>query len=617
MKIVVPEKWIPCDGIILEDSANAAVKTNKNVLVVAGPGAGKTELLAQKASYLFQTNICREPQKILAISFKNDAADNLKKRVIRRCGSEIETRFVSMTYDAFSKSILDHFRFALPENLRPSSTYLINDTNTIDAAFKKAGYNNPLNLPAYKLRSYYERLLDSIELPFTQNNLGENVWKLLLKGFDDYKPTLSFQMICILAEFIIKTNIKIKRGLQLTYKYVFLDEFQDTTDLQYKLVKQCFLNSCSIITAVGDNKQRIMIWAGARKTVFDDLKREFNAETQKLIMNHRSAPRLVDLQRNMYASLNERDSKICVSNKWNSEDGIVTLLIADDEEIEAIRIAKHISAKIASGVEPNKLCILCKQKPQNYVTKIIAELSNYQICARLENDYQDLIKEPIVEMLIALLRLAIDRKHPHDWEFIVSTTINLWSISSLQSNDDYFKMQDDLGKEILQLSSMMKSVTCKKNFHDLLKHAIQFLGSKHIKAMFPTYNQGTYLSDQLNKFQNYMWMELESSQMNWMLAIENFEGLHSVPIMTIHKSKGLEYDVVYFVGLEDSAFWNFKNQPEEDRCAFFVALSRAKSEIMFTFCNYRHAVSCYRQSHKEINEFFELLTTSGIAKVLK
>lgn len=59
MKIVAPEKWIPCDGIELEENANSAVRTNANILVVAGPGAGKTELLAQKASYLFQTNYCR------------------------------------------------------------------------------------------------------------------------------------------------------------------------------------------------------------------------------------------------------------------------------------------------------------------------------------------------------------------------------------------------------------------------------------------------------------------------------------------------------------------------------------------------------------------------------
>lgn len=617
MKIVVPEKWIPCDSIVLEENANAAVKTGKNVLVVAGPGAGKTELLAQKASYLFQTNICRAPQKILSISFKNDAADNLKKRVIKRCGKEIETRFMSMTYDAFSKSILDHFRFALPEDLRPDATYLVNDITIINAAFKKAGYNNPLNLSPNKLRSYYERVFESVELPFSQNNLGENVWKLLLKGFDNYKPSLSFKMICILAEFIVRTNPKIKCGLQLTYKHIFLDEFQDTTDLQYKLVKQCFWNSDSIVTAVGDNKQRIMVWAGARKTIFNDFVTEFNSETQRLIMNHRSAPRLVDLQRKMYASLNENDCPIYVSDKWNPDDGTVSLLIAEDEDIEAKIIAEHISAHVSSGTEPNKLCILCKQKPQDYAPKIITELNNHQIHARVENDYQDLIKEPIVKMLIVLLQLAVDRKRPHDWEFIVSTTAELWNINSLQSNDDYFRMQDNLSSELEQLSNMMKNVVCKIDFHVLLKHAIQFWGSKHIKAMFPIYSQGTYLSDLLNKFQDYMWIELETTQRDWILAIENFQGLHSVPIMTIHKSKGLEYDAVYFVGLEDSAFWNFKNQPDEDRCTFFVALSRAKEEILFTFCKYRHTSKYSKQSHDQINEFFNLLQTPGIATIIE
>ena len=82
MKIVIPDKWLPCDGITLEEAADTAVRCSDNhVLVIAGPGAGKTELLAQKAAFLLQTNQCKEPQKILAISFKTDAAQNLKERV--------------------------------------------------------------------------------------------------------------------------------------------------------------------------------------------------------------------------------------------------------------------------------------------------------------------------------------------------------------------------------------------------------------------------------------------------------------------------------------------------------------------------------------------------------
>lgn len=127
----------------------------------------------------------------------------------------------------------------------------------------------------------------------------------------------------------------------------------------------------------------------------------------------------------------------------------------------------------------------------------------------------------------------------------------------------------------------------------------------------------TYLKEVLTKFRDYMWNELESTGKDWLLAIEKFEGLHSVPIMTIHKSKGLEYDAVYFVGLEDSAFWSFKNQSEEDRCAFFVALSRAKKEIFFTFCQYRYTSRFPKQKHDDINEFFELLKIPGMANIIE
>ena len=104
---------------------------------------------------------------------------------------------------------------------------------------------------------------------------------------------------------------------------------------------------------------------------------------------------------------------------------------------------------------------------------------------------------------------------------------------------------------------------------------------------YPAYRQGNYLTEIWNKFSQLLSEELIRAGGNWNLGIENFCGLHSIPMMTIHKSKGLEYSDVYFVGLEDSAFWNFRNQPAEDRCAFFVALSRAKKSVTFTFCKHR------------------------------
>ena len=112
MKIVNKNNWKTVGNITLEKNAFDAIKCEKNTLVIAGPGAGKTELLAQKACYLLETNLCRSPQKILAISFKKDSAENLKERVLKRYGEEIKDRFISLTYDAFFKSIVDHFIYS-------------------------------------------------------------------------------------------------------------------------------------------------------------------------------------------------------------------------------------------------------------------------------------------------------------------------------------------------------------------------------------------------------------------------------------------------------------------------------------------------------------------------
>lgn len=103
MKYKAVDEWIPADGFVLEPNALDTVKSEQNTLVIAGPGAGKTELLAQRACFLLETNQCPYPKKILAISFKRDAAYNLKERVLKRCGSDLAVRFESMTFDAFAK----------------------------------------------------------------------------------------------------------------------------------------------------------------------------------------------------------------------------------------------------------------------------------------------------------------------------------------------------------------------------------------------------------------------------------------------------------------------------------------------------------------------------------
>lgn len=583
MKIIDKGNWQPSDNIILEESAFQSVTSQNNILVIAGPGAGKTELLAQKATYLLQTNLCKNPRKILAISFKTDAAQNLKERVEKRCGQDAKSRFSSMTYDAFFKRILDHFLYALPEELRPKTDYLIDDLDIIDKAFIKQGclLDGTINSKFYK---YYDKTLKETSLPLISSKFGSRIWPLLLKGFDNNKATLTFKMINKLADYIILTNEQIKLAIQTTYSHVFLDEFQDTTDLQYKFFKDCFLGSNSIITAVGDNKQRIMLWAGAMKNVFEIYNDEFKSEQKILLMNHRSAPKLVELQRNMYESLQEDNSDIKCSEKWNPSDGEINLYISDNEELEANAIANNIEEKIYNGTKANDICILCKQRVQDYSFAIIKALKEKNIRARIEIEYQNLIKE---------------------------TVIDIFSIDS-GNNSTYEELQQQIFDLKNTINNMMNQ---NLNIFEITNTIKLFLDTNRIKAYFPVYSQGNYFNTILDKFIELFNIEFEEANHDWQKAIDNFLGLNSIPIMTIHKSKGLEYSAVYFVGLEDSAFWNFKNQPEEDRCAFFVALSRAKKSVTFTFSNNRSGLKYTEQKRELVNEFYELLQEPGIATI--
>lgn len=612
MKIVNKNDWKTVGNITLEKNAFDAIKCEKNTLVIAGPGAGKTELLAQKACYLFETNLCRAPQKILAISFKKDSAENLKERVLNRYGEEIKDRFISLTYDAFFKSIVDHFIYSLPVNCRPNINYVIADDNMINEAFKKAA-NKDISLDRSIIKNENKKI-NSVTLPLDENSLEGKVWNYLLKGFDNNEAAITFSMITKLATYIVDTNPMIKRAIQATYSYVFLDEFQDTTELQYLFLKSCFKDSKSIITAVGDYKQRIMVWAGALKTVFDDFRSDFNADDFNLIMNYRSAPRLVSLQKAMYGILNESQSYVGTSDKWNDDDGCVKLLMSKNELQESQNVVESIKENISDGMDLKDICILCKQKIKDYTSQIIIDLQKEGIRARDEGEYQEQLSEPIVNLILNFLKLSVNRKSPDEWINLEIEYIAIMGETDENQDDLYRDCIDKLDCKLKEINKYLKLPLDINKFNYMIDNIIDFFNIDRIKARYITYKQGDYFNKTITKFKYLFWEEYKYAELNMIKAIEGFRGLYSIPIMTIHKSKGLEYSAVYFIGLEDDAFWNYNNQQDEDRCTFFVAISRAKKFLMFTFCEQRKNTKNPIQKTEKIEEFYDLLSESKVAE---
>lgn len=602
--MIKSEEWFPKGDIILEKTALEAVKDVTNCLIIAGPGAGKTELLAQKLDYLFSTNKCVSPKKILALSFKTDAASNLKERVKKRYGDEYASRFTSLTYSAFEKRILDQFRDVLPEDIRPSRDYLIEDWDTI----KELLSMNEINVNGCRMsdiRNFVENII-------LNDGNTHKLKKDLLKGTQDNNPVLLYSQITKLSTQIIATNEYIRKALQMTYDFVFLDEFQDTTYAQYDLLKTCFLGSSCKLTAVGDNKQAIMRWAGAKPDIFPDYIRDFNSNEYQLLMNHRSVPKLVEFQKEVHQILNRNQSSIQTNNYPEFQEGEITLFEFENESLEAELIANDIESKIQGGIRPSEICILAKQKVDDYSSKLITTLSSKGIRARIENEYQELLKDPTCNLLLDLISCSQGKRDPLIWENISSFYGNINGVDEFTDELILAKSYKEIDNIVSDITYLISNfIPNEESMLNLIYCIIEKIDEKRIISNFSMYNGKNDLATIIDKFSKLLYKEYSQLQGEWIEIVSNFKGENSIPIMTIHKSKGLEYEAVYFLGLEDSAFWNFNKQPEEDKSAFFVALSRAKSYLIFTYCKFRKDD---RQDKKNINEIYSLLTQSTLVE---
>ncbi|MDO8454409.1 MAG: ATP-dependent helicase [Sulfurimonas sp.] len=616
MRLLTSQEWKPQGIESLEANAEHVVRVvDNNILVTAGPGAGKSELLAQKASYILQTGKCERDKRILAISFKKDSAKNLKERVELRCGKELAGRFDSMTFDAFAKNILDRFKLALPDNWTIEHEYEIDFSistyKEMEKLFDEIGLTESekysLNSKTFERNNLTADLLpiDGFNEVSTAEKATKRIWNLLLNS----NPSrLSFTMIGRLVELIFRVNPKLLLALQSTYSYVFLDEFQDTTSIQYDLVKTCFMNTNIKVTAVGDEKQTIMSWAGALDNIFNIYKTDFTAVEYQLINNYRSSKTLVTMQNIIVDSLMKISQTDVISMK---EEGSPTntpcrVLYYKNNTQEAKDISLQIQDLIVNqSISTNEICILTKQQPDIFTEKLQYELKNFNIKSRVENELQDLLSEPFTNLILIILRLIFLKKSPDDWIKITEYHAHNYSENHDDNELCITKFINHFRDNIIDTIEYSENGVFK-----VISMISSFLNEDILKSVFQHYAQGNYLHEIKIKVSNYLNSYLHKNSLDWILAIEDFEGKDSIKIMTLHKSKGLEFHTIIFIGLEDNSHWNYGNNPLSDNNGFFVAFSRAKEQIIFTVSHRDH----YRgnASIKNIKPIFDIFKLAGV-----
>lgn len=524
--MIAVDDWRPADGLTLEPNALRAVReTRRCQALTAGPGAGKTEMLAQRADFLLRTGTCRYPKRILAISFKVDASKNLKERVQRRCGAELASRFDSYTFHAFAKRIIDRFRPVLTGRDALDVDYKIGD------------------------RKVTRRQIE----------------------FGDLVP---------LAIQILETSAVARNAVRLTYSDVFLDEFQDCTDQQYVLVKLAFQGTAIRLTAVGDTKQKIMGWAGALDGIFQTFAADFAAEPLNMYRNFRSKPRLLRMQNEIIRRMDP--PAVMPDEQLAGDEGQICTWQFANSQAEAEYLADLIGSWInREQLAPSEIAVLFARQPDLYGDHLMAALERRGIPFRNEQQIQDISFEPAARLVVDYLSCLYGQREPKAWIRLMAQIIP-FTDEDIQSGilQDFHRFIAEQRRNVALATALGDPFT---GWWDFVRSFLNKVGVETLSALSPDYESKARLKEIVNDTKSHI-DELLRLEPDLPKALTRFSDDQAVRLLTIHKSKGLEFDSVIVLGVENQTFWG---EEDTERCAYFVGISRAKRRLVLTICEHR------------------------------
>lgn len=587
------------------------------ILVTAGAGSGKTRLLTHRVAYLID-EIGVDPYRILAITFTNKAAGEMKERIAKMVNGA-ERVWIS-TFHSMCAKILRMDIANLPPFTKDFSIYsesdsekalkeVLSERGVSDDKIKKNIYfhlsnwkNSCMSLDDYVAAhdEDYEMKQVAVYMQAYQNKLKKNN----ALDFDDLlRKTLELFNSCpeVLSYYANR------------FEYILVDEFQDTNTIQYELVKK-LASVHGNVFAVGDEDQCIYSWRGANfKNIFN-FKNDFaGVKTFKLERNYRSSAEIINVANNVIKNNESRLHKKMYTLKEGGEKPI--LYNAYDERDEALYVAKTIKKLISEGYQYDDIALLMRI---NALTRSFEEaFLSYNIPHRVFGGFK-FYERVEIKNVIGYLRLFVNPKDDISFARIIN-------FPKRGIGDGTLAKLADFGgdKSLLEActSQDFKNQSLYKKFQSFIE------GYERAKVV---YDQRGKLSDFVEQVIKAFairgaYNPKEEEDMNRLLNIEQlissvkeYEALNpeaglseflesitlssendeigqggAVTLATVHAVKGLEFKVVFVIGLEEGIFpisraFNSNHELEEERRLMYVALTRAEERLIMTHASKRY-----------------------------
>lgn len=601
-----------------ENQRKAAEKIEGPVLILAGAGSGKTRTVTYRIAHMIkEKNI--SPLNILALTFTNKAAREMKERAEELIGEENSYNLVVSTFHSFAVRILKTYseRIGYGKNF---NIYDVDDQKSIITKIKKE-MNIKDDIAPGRIANRISKLkedgvgLDEVsrqlDLKISANRLFYDIYKKydeVLKA----NNAMDFSDLLLNARRLLDDKYVLDI-IQNRYQYIVVDEYQDTNNIQYEIINLIaakYRNIC----VVGDEDQSIYAFRGANIENILNFEKDYpDAYTIKLERNYRSTKRILDTANELI-----RNNKSSKGKKlWTdgSEGEKIKIFNAKTPYDEAEFIVKEIKAKSKSGVDYKDMTILYRTNAQSRVLeeKLLEGNVPYKIYGGMQFFQRKEIKD-----ILAYLNLLNNRNDNHNFYRIINVPKRSIGEKTLEkiaeiANERNIPMLDAL--QFVDETNIRGAVkNTLKDFYNMIQGIYLGLDELSVKEVFDEVITKTKYFDSIedNKEDRVKNIEellnsiIELEKRNPHISLADYldmvsltastdemeENENFVKLMTIHSSKGLEFDYVFIAGMEDGlfpscSFESSEEDIEEERRLCYVAVTRAKKELYISYASER------------------------------
>lgn len=624
-----------------EKQKEAVLSEDRSLLVLAGAGSGKTRVLTQRiARLIVEKNVPKSA--ILAFTFTNKAANEMKERIAQELGKPVDSMWIG-TFHSICNRILRR-DIGLLGYSRDFTIYDSADQKTlIKQIIKQFNYDsngmNPSSILA-SISDLKNRGVGPEEAISSANKPMETMIAGVFFHYEKEKKknnALDFDDLILKSLEILQKNEKVRKKYQMIFSYIFVDEYQDTNHSQYELIL-ALSGPRTHMFVVGDADQSIYGWRGADISNILNFEKDFpNSKTILLEQNYRSSKKILNAANILIKNNAERKDKKLWTENPSGEN--VTFKIYESEYEEAQSLVSNIKNEKAEGVDYNDQAILYRTNAQSRVIEeaLIREGIPYRIVGGLKFYDRAEIKD-----LVAYMKLIVNPGDDLSFERVINQPkrgIGNKSLDKLKeiAYSNGLSLMDTLLDEDL-INEMTSGQRGKfKPFIELIRESFlikdgsiselaEFLyeksGYKDMLEKSPNIEDKSRIENISSFFDAILQYEEYEEDSNVSDYLQNLslmsdldkteEGRSGVTLLTMHSAKGLEFPIVYLVGLEEGLFPSKRSMEEgnleEERRLMYVALTRAEKKLYLSSAYARRVYGSFMVS--EPSRFIEELGDS-------